>query len=87
MNGFARAVLPGRAATLYFVPMTFLRPLAAAFIAVTVVAPSSATGADAPVVRHSFAEPSYSPDGREIAFASAGDIWSVPAAGGDAHLL
>jgi Tol biopolymer transport system component/C-terminal processing protease CtpA/Prc len=35
----------------------------------------------------SFAEPGISPDGREIAFVSGGDIWSVPATGGDAHLL
>ena len=35
----------------------------------------------------SFAEPAISPDGREIAFASGGDIWTVPAAGGDARLL
>ncbi|MEI6246219.1 MAG: peptidase S41, partial [Acidobacteriota bacterium] len=35
----------------------------------------------------SFAEPGISPDGREIAFVSGGDIWSVPSAGGDAHLL
>jgi tricorn protease len=32
-------------------------------------------------------EPGISPDGREIAFSSGGDIWSVPAAGGDARLL
>jgi tricorn protease len=37
--------------------------------------------------RPSLAEPSLSPDGREIAFASGGAIWTVPAAGGDAHLL
>ena len=37
--------------------------------------------------RPSFAEPAISPDGREIAFVSAGDIWVVPANGGDAHLL
>jgi Tol biopolymer transport system component len=37
--------------------------------------------------RFSFAEPGISPDGREIAFASGGDIWSVPAAGGEARLL
>src|SRR5678815_3553301 len=36
---------------------------------------------------YSFAEPGISPDGREIAFVSGGDIWSVPAAGGDARLL
>ncbi len=35
----------------------------------------------------SFATPSISPDGKEIAFASGGDIWTAPAAGGDAHLL
>jgi Tol biopolymer transport system component len=35
----------------------------------------------------SLAEPSLSPDGREIAFASGGDIWTVPAAGGTASLL
>jgi Tol biopolymer transport system component len=33
------------------------------------------------------AEPGISPDGTEIAFASGGDIWSVPSNGGDAHLL
>ena len=37
--------------------------------------------------RPSFAEPAISPDGSEIAFVSGGDIWIVPAAGGDAHLL
>lgn len=35
----------------------------------------------------SLAEPSLSPDGAEIAFASGGDIWTVPAAGGTARLL
>ena len=35
----------------------------------------------------SLGEPSLSPDGREIAFVSGGDIWSVPAAGGQARLL
>jgi len=34
-----------------------------------------------------FAEPGISPDGREIAFGSGGDIWSVPTAGGEARLL
>ena len=35
----------------------------------------------------SLSDPTISPDGREIAFVSGGDIWSVPAAGGEAHLL
>ncbi|MET3665126.1 DPP IV N-terminal domain-containing protein [Caulobacter sp. 1776] len=35
----------------------------------------------------SFAEPALSPDGSEIAFASGGDLWTVPAAGGQARLL
>ncbi len=36
---------------------------------------------------YAFAEPGISPDGREIAFTSGGDIWTVPAAGGSARLL
>ncbi len=35
----------------------------------------------------SLSDPTLSPDGKEIAFVSGGDIWSVPAAGGEAHLL
>lgn len=35
----------------------------------------------------SFAEPAISPDGKEIAFASGGDIWTVNASGGEARLL
>jgi tricorn protease len=38
-------------------------------------------------VKPSFAEPGISPDGSEIAFVHAGDIWVVPARGGDARLL
>jgi tricorn protease len=34
-----------------------------------------------------FTEPAISPDRSEIAFASGGDIWAVPVAGGDARLL
>lgn len=35
----------------------------------------------------SFAQPGIAPDGSEIAFVSASDIWVVPARGGDARLL
>ncbi len=35
----------------------------------------------------SFCEPSLSPDGSEIVFVSGGDIWTAPAAGGEARLL
>ncbi|WP_375446925.1 DPP IV N-terminal domain-containing protein [uncultured Fibrella sp.] len=40
-----------------------------------------------PTPRYAFAEPAVSPDGNEIAFISGGDIWTVPAAGGEARLL
>ncbi len=32
-------------------------------------------------------DPSISPDGKEISFVSGGDIWTVAAGGGEAHLL
>src|SRR5687768_15264888 len=37
--------------------------------------------------RPALAEPALSPDRREIAFSSGGDLWVVPAAGGTATLL
>ncbi len=46
-----------------------------------------AVAAAAQTARPSFAEPAISPDGHEISFVSGGDIWTVPAEGGDAHLL
>src|SRR5438270_12098776 len=44
-------------------------------------------GAMAQTVLPSLSDPAISPDGREIAFVSGGDIWTVTAAGGEAHLL
>ena len=64
-------------------------PLFAALFAVgphlAHVAPrtSDATAPVAPVL----SEPSPSPDHREIAFVSGGDIWTVPYGGGEARLL
>jgi len=46
---------------------------------------STAVFAQSP--KPSLATPAISPDGKEIAFASGGDIWTVPADGGEARLL
>ena len=43
--------------------------------------------AHAQPARPYFTEPSLSPDRKEIAFVSGGDIWTVPASGGVAALL
>src|SRR5688500_14119387 len=59
-------------------------------LALASLAASSAiaqTTRDTPTPRPSYAEPSISPDRSEIAFVSGGDIWTVPAAGGEARLL
>ncbi|MCI0490351.1 MAG: LpqB family beta-propeller domain-containing protein [Blastocatellia bacterium] len=42
---------------------------------------------EAPASIPLFAEPAISPDRSEIAFVSGGDIWTVPAQGGEARLL
>ena len=47
----------------------------------------SATVAFSQSARPYFTEPALSPDRKEIAFVSGGDIWTVPAAGGVASLL
>src|SRR5438105_2847927 len=48
---------------------------------------TAATRASAVDAHPVLSEPTVSADGREIAFVSAGDIWTVPASGGDARLL
>ena len=52
---------------------------------------TAALAAQAPVPRRRrrprSPSPGISPDGSEIAFVSGGDIWTVPAAGGEARLL
>ena len=60
-------------------------PLVAAFFVGPIdIAPHSAPAAP---LAQSLAEPSLSPDHREIAFVSGGDIWTVPYGGGEARLL
>jgi len=58
--------------------------LAAAVLAVSL---AGSAAAQTIVPKPALATPALSPDGSEIAFASGGDIWTAPAAGGTAHLL
>src|SRR5205085_1292321 len=58
----------------------------AALLAVIVVLGLSAQ-APKLVPQPALSEPAVSPDGSEIAFVSGGDIWTVPAPGGEARLL
>ncbi len=48
---------------------------------------ASSLPALAQTAKPSLQTPALSPDGKEIAFASGGDIWTAPSAGGEAHLL
>ena len=63
-----------------------VRSVAVAFVAVSGVALAAAQAPPA-APAFAFAEPGISPDGSEIAFVSGGDIWTVPADGGEARLL
>ena len=63
---------------------TALVPLLAAILA---AGAARAQVPAAPSPRPLFTEPAISPDRGEIAFVSGGDIWTVPASGGDARLL
>ena len=62
--------------------MYFYKSLAILFLCSTVI-----FGQQKPEPRPYFTEPSLSPDRKEIAFVSGGDIWTVPASGGVAALL
>jgi tricorn protease len=70
-------------------PRTLLALLALPFALASTARPAG--GQAAPTngarARPALAEPALSPDGREIAFVSSGDIWTVPARGGTAQLL
>jgi tricorn protease len=72
-----------------FVPTRHALPaLAALFITPVPGAAPHATRAESiPAAAPALAEPSPSPDHREIAFVSGGDIWTVPFGGGEARLL
>lgn len=56
-------------------------------LACVVATPLVVAAQSAPTAVPTFAEPGISPDHSEIAFASGGDIWTVPSAGGVARLL
>jgi tricorn protease len=62
-------------------------PHALTLLAAAVVTAQAQTRPTVRQPRPALAEPSISPDRSEIAFVSGGDIWVVPAAGGEAHLL
>jgi Tol biopolymer transport system component len=69
--------------------LTFSLVAALSLVSVGVAGRFESTQAPAPSAapKYAFGEPGISPDGREIAFTSGGDIWTVPAGGGDARLL
>lgn len=51
------------------------------------VAAAQGTRTDSTAAQPYFTEPAISPDSKEIAFVSGGDIWTVAASGGEARLL
>src|SRR5437762_5731008 len=69
------------------VPLRLACIFASLFFAIGVTRAAEGDVPGANVALPSFTEPAMSPDGSEIAFASGGDIWTVPAAGGEARLL
>src|SRR5437868_11917470 len=61
--------------------------LALSFFLISLLVRTAAGDTGAPRAVPSFSQPALSPDGSRIVFASGGDLWTVPAAGGTAHLL
>ena len=66
--------------------VTYTRARLALIVIVFIGALSAGASAQATSQPY-FTDPALSPDGSEIAFSSGGDIWTVPSAGGEAHLL
>ncbi len=64
-----------------------LRLHLAAIAALAVASASYIVGQSQLPEQPAFAEPGISPDGTDIALVSGGDIWTVPANGGEARLL
>jgi tricorn protease len=62
-------------------------PLAVLVLLLVAAVPQFAEQQSGTAALPSFAEPGISPDGSTIAFVSGGDVWEVPARGGDARLL
>src|SRR5947207_2304604 len=67
--------------------MTILRACLACVCVAAMAASEQTSVDDAVEAKPSFGEPALSPDRSEIAFVSGSDIWTVPAAGGEARLL
>jgi Tol biopolymer transport system component/C-terminal processing protease CtpA/Prc len=59
--------------------------LSLSLLMVLIVCTAAFAGTEAPIP--TFSQPAVSPDGSQIAFASGGDLWTVPVNGGTAHLL
>lgn len=69
---------------------TLLPVCAFAIFAPIVASPSAQQSDDAATNKPrtpAFSEPGIAPDGKQIAFVSGGDIWTVSSSGGEAHLL